>query len=473
MAKKLKHLREKVKESTGKLKDVCWKGYTAVGTKMKNGREVPNCVPVKEEHINERSPDKYEMKHFKQKVSEAYGPLVRGASPRSTESRQAPSQQKSQEKSSSTSWKPTKTPTVDKSGAVHSPMSRARHLARLAMAKQIAKQKNEQFIVPTGFSESECSCEKEGRSSCKMHGEQYGMYGMGEGWYKIDNFGMKESVDPSRQSYKIRAARQHYAQTYMKHAKTIQQVKDAKEKAYASVKAKYGDKVHDELKAYHDQNMKESVEQVEEATHIIHTVSNSGKLGPKIKVSAIDDKNAEWQSKKIVGEKPYRGYKVHKVTKINEEDQLEEMAISRVKNSKGQKIEWHKIGDKHMIHVDGKQAHEGFLTNDRAAEMYKRLREEAEQIDEDTPAWQRKEGKSEAGGLNRKGIASYRRENPGSKLSMAVTTKPSKLKPGSKAANRRKSFCARMGGMKKRLTSAETARDPDSRINKALRKWNC
>lgn len=97
-----------------------------------------------------------------------------------------------------------------------------------------------------------------------------------------------------------------------------------------------------------------------------------------------------------------------------------------------------------------------------------------EEVDlQEVAAWQRKEGKSEAGGLNRKGIESYRRENPGSKLSMAVTTKPSKLKPGSKAANRRKSFCARMGGMKKRLTSAETARDPDSRINKALRKWNC
>lgn len=98
---------------------------------------------------------------------------------------------------------------------------------------------------------------------------------------------------------------------------------------------------------------------------------------------------------------------------------------------------------------------------------------EEEQLEEGTPAWQRKEGQSETGGLNRKGIESYRRENPGSKLSMAVTTKPSKLKPGSKAANRRKSFCARMSGMKKRLTSAETARDPDSRINKALRKWNC
>jgi len=88
-------------------------------------------------------------------------------------------------------------------------------------------------------------------------------------------------------------------------------------------------------------------------------------------------------------------------------------------------------------------------------------------------AWQRKEGKNPSGGLNAKGVASYRRENPGSKLQTAVTTKPSKLKAGSKAANRRKSFCARMGGMKKRLTSAETARDPDSRINKALRKWNC
>lgn len=90
-----------------------------------------------------------------------------------------------------------------------------------------------------------------------------------------------------------------------------------------------------------------------------------------------------------------------------------------------------------------------------------------------SPAWTRKEGKSESGGLNKKGVASYRAANPGSKLKTAVTTKPSKLKKGSKAAKRRKSFCARMKGMKKRLTSAKTARDPDSRINKSLRKWNC
>ena len=101
-----------------------------------------------------------------------------------------------------------------------------------------------------------------------------------------------------------------------------------------------------------------------------------------------------------------------------------------------------------------------------------KMKEEV-QIDEGSPAWQRKEGKSESGGLNAKGVASYRAANPGSKLKTAVTTKPSKLKKGSKSAKRRKSFCARMKGMKKRLTSAKTARDPDSRINKSLRKWNC
>ena len=88
-----------------------------------------------------------------------------------------------------------------------------------------------------------------------------------------------------------------------------------------------------------------------------------------------------------------------------------------------------------------------------------------------TPAWQRKEGKSESGGLNKKGVASYRAANPGSKLKTAVTTKPSKLKKGSKAAKRRKSFCARMKGMRKRQKSSNnTGQD---RLSKSLRKGNC
>ena len=88
----------------------------------------------------------------------------------------------------------------------------------------------------------------------------------------------------------------------------------------------------------------------------------------------------------------------------------------------------------------------------------------------ESAAWQRSAGKDPKGGLNRKGIASYRREHPGSKLSMAVTTKPSKLKPGSKAANRRKSFCARMGGVKGPMKKPN---GKPTRKALALRKWNC
>ena len=81
--------------------------------------------------------------------------------------------------------------------------------------------------------------------------------------------------------------------------------------------------------------------------------------------------------------------------------------------------------------------------------------------------------KSKSGGLTAKGVKRYRRANPGSKLKTAVTKKPSKLKKGGKAAKRRKSFCSRMCGMKKKRTGAKGKRDPKSRINKALRKWNC
>ena len=77
------------------------------------------------------------------------------------------------------------------------------------------------------------------------------------------------------------------------------------------------------------------------------------------------------------------------------------------------------------------------------------------------------------GGMSDKSVKSYRRSHPGSKIQTAVTTKPSKLKKGSKAAKRRASFCARMRGMKKHRTGAKTAHDPNSNINKSLRRWHC
>jgi hypothetical protein len=79
-------------------------------------------------------------------------------------------------------------------------------------------------------------------------------------------------------------------------------------------------------------------------------------------------------------------------------------------------------------------------------------------------SWTKKEGQNKEGGLNEKGRKSYERENPGSDLKA----------PSKKVGNpRRASFCARMKGMKKKLTSTKTANDPDSRINKSLRAWNC
>jgi hypothetical protein len=84
-----------------------------------------------------------------------------------------------------------------------------------------------------------------------------------------------------------------------------------------------------------------------------------------------------------------------------------------------------------------------------------------------TPAWTRKEGKSATGGLNKKGVASYRKANPGSKLKMAVT---GKVKPGSKDAARRKSFCARMSGVKGPM---KDAKGRPTRKALALRKWKC
>lgn len=87
--------------------------------------------------------------------------------------------------------------------------------------------------------------------------------------------------------------------------------------------------------------------------------------------------------------------------------------------------------------------------------------------------WQKVNRKDKTSGMSKKAVKAYRRENPGSKLKTAVTTKPSKLKKGSKDAKRRKSFCARMSGMKKSRTSAKTKKDPNSNINKALRRWNC
>jgi hypothetical protein len=86
-----------------------------------------------------------------------------------------------------------------------------------------------------------------------------------------------------------------------------------------------------------------------------------------------------------------------------------------------------------------------------------------------SPAWQTKAGKNPKGGLNAKGRASYNAANPGKPGLKAPAPKPKT----DKDAARRKSFCARMSGMKAKLTGEKAKKDPNSRINKSLRAWNC
>ena len=90
----------------------------------------------------------------------------------------------------------------------------------------------------------------------------------------------------------------------------------------------------------------------------------------------------------------------------------------------------------------------------------------------ETEAWQKANNRDRTNGMSRKAVKAYRREHPGSKLQTAVTTKPSKLKKGSKASKRRKSYCSRSKGQMK-MHNSSCAKTPDKAICKARRRWNC
>jgi len=86
--------------------------------------------------------------------------------------------------------------------------------------------------------------------------------------------------------------------------------------------------------------------------------------------------------------------------------------------------------------------------------------------------WQKANKRDKTDGMSQKAVNAYRRENPGSKLKTAVTTKPGKLKKGGKASKRRKSYCSRSRGQMK-MHSISCAKTPDKAICKARRRWNC
>jgi len=129
---------------------------------------------------------------------------------------------------------------------------------------------------------------------------------------------------------------------------------------------------------------------------------------------------------------------------------------------------------KRSIHSKMGQKHRQSQLQKRASTLrkdpYDFASEEVEQVDEKSAAWQRKEGKNQEGGLNAKGRASYERENPGSDLKAPVSAAQAKKCKGGKAAKRRKSFCARMGGMPGPM---KDEKGRPTRKALALRKWDC
>ena len=198
---------------------------------------------------------------------------------------------------------------------------------------------------------------------------------------------------------------------------------------------------------------------------------HEAKRGVKKEENEVDEC---WKTHKKVGMKKKGGKMVPDCRPKNEEVVVE--ADKKEKGSGSKDACYHKVKARYSVWPSAYASGALVKCRRKGAANWgnSSKKEEVEYVDEaKSAAWQRKEGKRESGGLNQKGVDSYRAANPGSKLKTAVTTKPSKLKKGSKSASRRKSFCARMGGMKKKLTSAKTANDPDSRINKSLRKWNC
>jgi hypothetical protein len=181
-----------------------------------------------------------------------------------------------------------------------------------------------------------------------------------------------------------------------------------------------------------------------------------------------------WTGKHKEGTKIKGGVRVNNCVPNESVDEAanaaQQAAIAIAKKEKGQKPKNETVEeqfDRIEAMVEAWAEHHG-VDAEQIWEDFESV-DDHELLDE-SAAWHRKAGKNKNGGLNKKGVASYRREHPGSKLQTAVTTKPSKLKKGSKAAKRRKSFCARMSGVKGPMKKPN---GKPTRKALALRKWNC
>ncbi len=183
-----------------------------------------------------------------------------------------------------------------------------------------------------------------------------------------------------------------------------------------------------------------------------------------------------WPGHRKVGTQPGTGNKagkpVNKCKKIGEdsvEESVEEAAkkedleLEQEFDMIEEVIEY--IADQHAVDAELVWEDLSTLTDD---ELYV-FAVTSEMVNED---WQKANKRDKTDGMSRKAVKAYRRENPGSKLKTAVTTKPSKLKKGGKASKRRKSYCSRSRGQMK-MHSISCSKTPDKAICKARRRWNC
>ena len=217
-------------------------------------------------------------------------------------------------------------------------------------------------------------------------------------------------------------------------------------KSVKDFKKRYGDDYKSVMYATATKMAKEETEEVDECwkTH--------KKVGMKMKGGKlVPDCRPKNEEVELVGAE-VEGRGVPK----NDEQRIDSSNLKKLSRKAAERIDYDADGD-----IDANDAVEKKSGNYGETLPTPDGKKFQTKIGED---WQRKSGKNPEGGLNEKGRKSYERENPGSDLK-----RPSK-KVGNK---RRASFCARMKGMKKKLTSAKTASDPDSRINKSLRAWNC
>jgi hypothetical protein len=412
----------------------CWKGYQAVGFKKKNGKRVPNCVPVDEafeDFINENTPSQREFgtssltkiykkdtpgeKMMKKKLAkeDARGippgglPIGDGVGPMTTQYRPM------------TAVGYAITESVQKWAS--KPEIRERFARKYGNLAEQKLQEAVEKLSQTELYEMKKTSDKKSVRKLKEAWEARGGRDMGT----IAKQGVE---DVSEQSFNSSFAA----------ARALGKEKfDWRGKSYSTLRK--GETSLPKPKAEEPKQADKPEPKVEKPAEPM----SRGPRTPEM-VSKPDERNR-------MSNADQQDFDVKKVKSATD------AAVAHIKRKDDPVIKRMKDKEPDM--------HKALTAPSSNADLFKGSRYD-DGVNED---WQDVNRKDKTDGLSQKAVNAYRRENPGSKLQTAVTEK----KPTGKRAKRRLSFCRRMSGMKKRLTSAETARDPDSRINKALRRWNC